>query len=192
MVGSHLFVVTTTADNGDDTNPPKGYLRQAISNANDNPPAPGTQNQILFNIPGTGPFTITLLGLLPEITTPVVLDGTSQPGYAGSPIIAIDGRTHNFLTDSMFGFSGDGLVLAAGSGGSTIEDLTYTALPQRLQSLTSYREARRLTSCPMGTSSRAIISSTTSPGRPASETTLACRPRVTTTPLAAPAPSADP
>ena len=123
MVGSHLFVVTTTADNGDDTNPPKGSLRQAISNANDNPPAPGTQNQILFNIPGTGPFTITLLGLLPEITTPVVLDGTSQPGYAGSPIIAIDGRTHNFLTDSMFGFSGDGLVLAAGSGGSTIEGL---------------------------------------------------------------------
>jgi hypothetical protein len=47
---------------------------------------------INFNIPGPGPYTITLFGqALPAITSPVIIDGKSQPGYAGQPIIELNG-----------------------------------------------------------------------------------------------------
>ena len=67
----------------------------------------------------TGNFTISPTSPLPAITNPVVLNGTSQPGYAGTPIIEIDGG----------GMVGDGLLLAAGSDGSTIEGLDIANFP---------------------------------------------------------------
>ena len=48
----------------------------------------GTQ-VISFNIGGTAPFSILVVSGLPEIAQPVVIDGTTQPGYAGSPLIEI-------------------------------------------------------------------------------------------------------
>jgi hypothetical protein len=70
------FPVTSTGDAG------PGSLRQAILSAN---AAPGP-NTIAFNIGGAAQ-TITPLTPLPAVTTPVVLDGTTQPGYHGSPLI---------------------------------------------------------------------------------------------------------
>src|SRR5260370_24916015 len=66
------FVVRTTNDSGPDS------LRQAILSAN---ATPGL-NSILFSI-NSGAQTITPLSALPSIANnPVLVDGTSQPGYA--------------------------------------------------------------------------------------------------------------
>ena len=98
------FLVSTAADSG------LGSLRQAILNSN---AAPGS-NTIDFGI-GTGAQTISLLSALPNITVPVLIDGTTQPGYTTAPLIDLDGTGA--------GSSASGLDLAAGSGGSTIRAL---------------------------------------------------------------------
>src|SRR5262249_51526960 len=41
-------------------------------------------------IPGQAVRTISPLSLLPPITGSVLIDGSSQPGYAGAPLIALD------------------------------------------------------------------------------------------------------
>ncbi|HEV7894110.1 MAG TPA: choice-of-anchor Q domain-containing protein [Pyrinomonadaceae bacterium] len=64
------LAVTNTADTG------AGSLRQAIDDANN---TPGTQT-IQFNIPGAGVHTISPLSALPTITSPVIIDGYTQPG----------------------------------------------------------------------------------------------------------------
>ena len=46
---------------------------------------------IIFNIPGSGVKVISLLTPLPEITDPVVIDAATQPGYAGTPLVELDG-----------------------------------------------------------------------------------------------------
>ncbi|NJK76491.1 MAG: right-handed parallel beta-helix repeat-containing protein, partial [Microcoleus sp. SU_5_6] len=76
------YTVTNTLDGG------TGSLRDAIEQANFN----FGLDTINFNIPGTGPHSITLLTqALPVITSPVIIDGKSQPGYAGKPIIELNG-----------------------------------------------------------------------------------------------------
>jgi hypothetical protein len=65
------YVVTTTADtNG------AGTLRTAITQANANP----NHTIITFAIPGACPQVIGLTSMLPRITSPIVIDGTTQPG----------------------------------------------------------------------------------------------------------------
>ncbi|HEY0765425.1 MAG TPA: SBBP repeat-containing protein [Pyrinomonadaceae bacterium] len=98
------FVVTNANNHG------AGSLRDAIVNAN----ATIGKDTIVFNIPGSGVKTITLLNALPEITDPVVIDATTQPGYAGTPLVEIDGLA---VTD----FAGNGLAIKA--GGSTVRGL---------------------------------------------------------------------
>jgi hypothetical protein len=73
-------MVTNTADSG------AGSLRQAITDANANAGA----DTINFAI-GTGPQTISLLSVLPAISEAVIIDGTTQPAFAGVPIIELDG-----------------------------------------------------------------------------------------------------
>jgi Calx-beta domain/Carboxypeptidase regulatory-like domain/Beta-propeller repeat len=97
------FVVTNSNNHG------SGSLRDAIINAN----ATLGPDTIVFNIPGPGVKTISLLTALPEITDRVVIDATTQPGYAGSPLIELDGLA--------FGSVGSGLVIKA--GGSTVRGL---------------------------------------------------------------------
>ncbi len=46
---------------------------------------------IMFNIPGNGVHTIAPILKLPNITDPVLIDGTSQPGFNGTPIIELSG-----------------------------------------------------------------------------------------------------
>lgn len=91
------FTVTNTNDSG------PGSLRQAILDANANPGA----DTIAFNIPGSGLQTIELSSALPTITDPVTIDGTTQPGYAGGPLIELHGQTGVTIFD--------GLTITAGS-----------------------------------------------------------------------------
>jgi hypothetical protein len=106
---SSPFVVTNTNDFG------PGSLRQVIMDA-DNSSDPVT---ITFAIPGTGPRTIRPESPLPVITHPLLLDGTSQPGYAGQPLIVLDG--------SALGDSADGLTISAGD--TTVMGLVIDSFP---------------------------------------------------------------
>ncbi len=99
------FMVLNTNDSG------AGSLRQAISSSNSTPGS----NIIDFNI-GSGPLTIIPASALPSITVPVFIDGTTQHGFAGTPIIEIAGS----------GLAADGLFLAGGSNGSTITGLVIS------------------------------------------------------------------
>jgi len=96
------FVVTTDSNHG------AGSLREAMINAN---ATPGLDT-IVFNIPGPGPKVINLQTPLPEITDPVVIDASTQPAYAGAPLIEINGSQAS---------TGSGLVIKA--GGTTIRGL---------------------------------------------------------------------
>jgi hypothetical protein len=108
LLSTQQFLVTTTANSG------AGSLRQAIDDANTS----GQPSIIDFDIPGNGPYDISLsTGLTgtDAVKVPTLIDGTSQPGYAGTPLIQIDGNTNNV--------SGDALDFAAGSDGSRIRGL---------------------------------------------------------------------
>ena len=88
-------------------------LREAINTAN----AQAGTDTILFGIPGEGLHTIRPTSGLPFITQPVVIDGTSQPGFVGcveGPVIELDG--------SLAGAGQDGIAITAGS--STVKGLT--------------------------------------------------------------------
>ncbi len=75
--------MTNTNDSGN------GSLRDAIDFANNKPGS----DTIRFQIPGSGVQTITPTSALPTITDSVIVDGSSQPGYSGSPIIELDGTS---------------------------------------------------------------------------------------------------
>lgn len=122
------FVVTTAADAAF---PPVNSLRWAINQANANP-GPDT---ISFAIPGPGPFVVNVVAPgLPAITSPVVIDGLSQPGAscpagAWAPALRIElngggipanGLAFNAGSDgsvlrgvAVRGFAGNGVVLAS-------------------------------------------------------------------------------
>jgi parallel beta-helix repeat protein len=74
------FTVTNTSDSG------AGSLRQAITDAN----AAAGADTIAFAIPGSGVHTIVPTSGLPTVTGPTTIDGTTQPGYAGTPLIEVD------------------------------------------------------------------------------------------------------
>ena len=119
------FVVTSAADDGT-----SGTLRDAVTKANTNPGLDG----ITFMIPGSGVPTIALTSLLPEITDPVDIDGTTQQP-AGAVVISGGGTLEGGLLLSggassvrglvVNGFMTYGIQLAAGggptpAGGSTV------------------------------------------------------------------------
>ena len=78
---------TLTVINANDSG--AGSLRQAILDAN----TTNGLDTIVFQVPGAGVHTIVLSAALPPITDPVVMDGTSQPGYAGTPLIELNGTS---------------------------------------------------------------------------------------------------
>lgn len=120
------YTVTTTADSG------PGSLRQAILDAN---ATPGVLDNIHFNIAPGGPQVIPVVGSLPLITDAVVIDGTTQPGFTGTPIITLDGSSLSsslrinttarstvrglVIIDFTGGF-GNGGIIVSGSGGALI------------------------------------------------------------------------
>jgi len=96
------FTVTNTNDSG------SGSLRQAILNANKTTAA----DTIKFAI-GSGAKTISPVTALPAISQPTIVDGSSQPGFAGKPLIEISG--------SKAGSNKDGLKLTG--SGITVKNL---------------------------------------------------------------------
>jgi hypothetical protein len=102
-------------------------LRAAIQEAN----ATTTLDTITFAI-GTGAQRITISSALPSITRPVVIDGWTQPGFAGAPLIEVRGS--NGVGDGfrvtgggstlrgliVNGFTDDGIHIT-GAGGNVIE-----------------------------------------------------------------------
>ena len=101
--------VTNTADSG------PGSFRQAIVTANSN----SVPSTIVFQISGTAPFTITPLSALPAITDPVVIDATTQSGYAGKPVIELNGAST----------SGSTVGLRFTIGSSTLRGIAINRFP---------------------------------------------------------------
>jgi uncharacterized repeat protein (TIGR01451 family) len=83
-------------------------LRAAIEQAN----ATAGTDTVGFAV-GTGAITIAPTSMLPVVVDPVVIDGRTQPGYAGAPIVELDGTNA--------GASAEGLRITAGA--STVRGL---------------------------------------------------------------------
>ena len=98
--------MNSTADTDDGVcNAANCTLREAINAANANA---GTDT-IRFVI-GSGAKTIQPLSALPTITDPVTIDGTTQPGFSGTPIIEIDGSSAGVGANGLYITAGDSLV----------------------------------------------------------------------------------
>lgn len=96
VIAQTTYEVTLTTDPVTGPSSP-GQLRWAIEQAN---LTPGI-SIITFNIPGSGPFVLTMQNSLPVIQDRTVyIDGTTQPGYnfndPGNPLVIIDGQ--NYIT----------------------------------------------------------------------------------------------
>ncbi|MDQ4120631.1 MAG: carboxypeptidase regulatory-like domain-containing protein [Acidobacteriota bacterium] len=115
------FVVNADDDMNDGAcNTTHCSLREAIIAANANT---GTSqpDRIEFNIPGNGVHIILLTSQTPQITDPVVIDGTTQPGFDTSthlPRIELKTATSGPITD--------GLVITGGN--STVRALAISNL----------------------------------------------------------------
>lgn len=72
------FIVTTAADNGNNTSPLAGSLRAAVKAAN----AASGPFRISFQIGGSCPRTLNIAGTMLDITGDVTIDGTSIAGWA--------------------------------------------------------------------------------------------------------------
>ncbi len=122
---SPALLVTNTSDNVAGAN--VGSLRQAILDADN---ITSGSNSITFQIPtsdsgfksATRSWTIALSSALPPIKTSTLLDGTSQPGYIGAPIIQIDGSTSHIASDGLqLALSGSPSAQAGFSGSLATE-----------------------------------------------------------------------
>jgi hypothetical protein len=126
----NTMIVTTVSDTSDGDTSSVGALinsmgadnrislREAITAANNTANGVGGADRINFNVPDalvSGMHTIAIASALPSITQALAIDGSTEPDYAGQPVIFINGvstvNTH-------------GITLAAGSGGSTIRGLS--------------------------------------------------------------------
>jgi titin len=94
------FVVSSTSESG------PGSLRQAILDANDSEGA----DTISFAIPGTGVQTISPTNALPQVVEPVVIDGATQPGFSGTPLIELAGNRAGSSANGLLLLSGDCVV----------------------------------------------------------------------------------
>ena len=75
------FIVTTSADNGNNTSPTTGSLRAGMKAAN----SAGGPYLIKFNIATSCPFLITMNSTpMLDIVGNVTIDGTTQPGWVGN------------------------------------------------------------------------------------------------------------
>ena len=108
------FTVVNTLDAG------PGSLRESINLSN---ATPGFDT-IDFAIPGAAPHTIQPLTPLPVVTDPVRIDATTQPGYAGAPVVELNGAVAG----------GNGLHVAAGAShvrGLCVNDFGIGVLLER-------------------------------------------------------------
>ncbi len=131
-VQSLRLVVDTTSDVDNGNFSPGDFsLREAIGLANAFP-GPDT---ISFAIPGAGVHTISLISALPEITDPVVIDGTTQPGIvisgellsknglpnAGLTIGSVNTTVRGLVINGFLNDMGGAGVVLQGLGGDVLE-----------------------------------------------------------------------
>jgi hypothetical protein len=112
-----VFTVTNTSDSG------PGSLRAALQQSD---ASPGIDT-IAFNITSADKTIHASAGF--DCWNAVIIDGTTQPGYAGKPLVRVDGAGTAAGTDgfrlgggctlkglSITGFGGEGIGLATGTG----------------------------------------------------------------------------
>jgi hypothetical protein len=120
-------------------------LREAMTAADKNvasgdaPAGDPGADTIKFNIPGVGLHTIVLSSALPIIVSdPIIIDGTSQLGYAGTPVIELNGN--NISATGLFiqagnstikglvinRFNGRGIILSSGGGNTIVNNYIGT------------------------------------------------------------------
>ncbi len=122
------FVVTNTSDSG------FGSLRQVLLNVN----AATGPARITFDITSFGemvsaPQTIFVQSALPIVTNSVIIDATTQPGYAGTPVVEVDGSeagdpdglvlqggASTVIGLAIGNFNGNGIVIQT-NGGDTVQ-----------------------------------------------------------------------
>jgi CSLREA domain-containing protein len=86
------FTVDTTQDTNDGAcDVGACSLRDAITAADAYTPDGSGPTTINFNIPGSGVQTIQPVTPLPVVTAAMTIDATTQSGYAGSPVVVLDG-----------------------------------------------------------------------------------------------------
>ena len=105
------YVVNSTADSG------PGTLRRAISDSNGDP---AQANVISFDLGTSGVQTIDLLSALPAITQSVTIDGTTEPGFSGAPLVELNGAGAGSTTAGLVAQANDttveGLIISLFGG----------------------------------------------------------------------------
>ncbi|MEA2516730.1 MAG: trimeric autotransporter adhesin [Actinomycetota bacterium] len=99
-----VITVNTATDSDAECTVDECSLREAIELSNQL----AGKDTIAFSIPGTPPPAIQPVASFPTIIDPVAIDGTTQPGYNGAPLVEIDGSLLNNP-----GAYGEGLTLWA-------------------------------------------------------------------------------
>jgi titin len=135
LEGRQLLSTTYTVRTTSDTSAfSSGSLRAAISQANHDYPNGAAPGQIVINFRiGSGPQTITPASPLPSLPAGTLVDGSTQPGFSGTPLIVLDGRNAGSSANGLTlggsckvldlvvdDFSGSGLVLG-GSGANVVQ-----------------------------------------------------------------------
>lgn len=133
-VKADTFIVTNTSNSEFTIGSLPWALMQANYNGNG-------LDHIYFSVPGPGPHEIILQG--PDsfggaggtlyIVEQIVIDATTQPGYAGTPLIRINangnasgvfigaGNASAILGLNIFNFSSNGITIVNGSNGNYIQ-----------------------------------------------------------------------
>lgn len=123
-------IVTTTEDAG------PGSLRAALYYVTDHP-----GKTVTFDIPTSDPgysngvFNIHLTGMLPPlVSNGMVIDGSTQPGFAGNPLIVVDGS--QILPETLT--SDTGLLVYSSS--NQVKDISFSGFDWNGLTFT-YRDA---------------------------------------------------
>ena len=147
LLEGRQLLATITVTSAGDANGADGSgtlsLHQAIEIANGTLPvssltasqaslvvgALSTPNTIDFAIPGTGPFVIEPISGLPAITSPVVIDGYSQPGASPNTNGPDQADNAHLLIELYLPFPyGFKPILHLATSGSTVQGLSFVGL----------------------------------------------------------------
>ncbi len=142
-----LTVNTTDNTNDGICNAAHCSLFDAIMSANASP----NSDIIEFNIPGINVHTIFVSSSLPPITAPVIIDGSSQPGYSGEPLIELNGSRQLGIGSALVlksvnitirgliidNFWGDAIQIV-GAGGDTVTGCYLGTDPSGMAESTPY------------------------------------------------------
>ena len=158
----NVFTVDVTTDDadanlGDGTCATSGgdcTLRAALEETNALSNDPAGPDEIRFDISGSGPHTIQPQSALPDVTDPVVIDGSTEPDFSGDPVVAIDG--------SGLGTGTNLLNLETGSDGSSVLALSLVNSPS--QGLFARTDSNRVDGCWIGLAPDGTVAGITSWG----------------------------